>query len=299
MTALQSIIKEAKSLRAKYPKRFTKWTDYVKQASAIYAAKHKGKSPVGKKKVAKKKVGAAKPVSKHKDTKSHNVNIRVVSGIGALPVGFKGNVLGVKFKVINQFDIYNNVSCIIENETNGDKITVVDGSNLKNNEIQFLNYIKYFTKDKSEINNQIKIRLNKFLSELNKEVKQYNSGKKTTTKKKPLVIKKVVSKPVVHKNTITRVKEVLKSDHKRLKGGYTMTKGNVRMGAINLMAIEDYKKSCELLNKLQNVLNSYQHFYKNSNLTILAKKQGKIDINKLKIKIKELKIHIREQKKLL
>ena len=54
MTALKSIIKEAKSLRAKYPKRFTKWTDYVKQASAIYATKHKGKSPVGKKKITKK-----------------------------------------------------------------------------------------------------------------------------------------------------------------------------------------------------------------------------------------------------
>jgi len=56
MTALQNIIKEAKSLRKNFPKRFKKWTDYVKQASAIYASKHKGKSPVGKKKVIKKKV---------------------------------------------------------------------------------------------------------------------------------------------------------------------------------------------------------------------------------------------------
>ena len=54
MTALQTIIKEAKHLKAKYPKRYLKWTDYVKQASAIYAAKHKGKSPVGKKKIVKK-----------------------------------------------------------------------------------------------------------------------------------------------------------------------------------------------------------------------------------------------------
>jgi len=74
MTALQSIIKEAKSLRAKYPKRFNKWTDYVKQASAIYAAKHKGKSPVGKKKVvkkkvAKKKIGATKKIVKRKVAK--------------------------------------------------------------------------------------------------------------------------------------------------------------------------------------------------------------------------------------
>jgi len=56
MTALQNIIKEAKSLRKNFPKRFKKWTDYLKQASAIYASKHKGKSPVGKKKVVKKKV---------------------------------------------------------------------------------------------------------------------------------------------------------------------------------------------------------------------------------------------------
>jgi len=55
MTALQWIIKEAKALRKKYPKRFKTWTEYVKQASAIYATKHKGKSPVGKKKATVKK----------------------------------------------------------------------------------------------------------------------------------------------------------------------------------------------------------------------------------------------------
>jgi hypothetical protein len=54
MSALQWIVKEAKSLKKSYPKRFTKWTDYVKQASAIYASKHGGKSPVGKKKAVKK-----------------------------------------------------------------------------------------------------------------------------------------------------------------------------------------------------------------------------------------------------
>jgi len=54
MTALQWIVKEAKSIKKAYPNRFAKWTDYVKQASAIYASKHKGKSPVGKKKAVKK-----------------------------------------------------------------------------------------------------------------------------------------------------------------------------------------------------------------------------------------------------
>ena len=54
MTALQIIIKEAKIIKKAYPNRFAKWTDYVKQASAIYASKHKGKSPVGKNKAVKK-----------------------------------------------------------------------------------------------------------------------------------------------------------------------------------------------------------------------------------------------------
>jgi hypothetical protein len=54
MTALQSIIKEAKAIRKKRPS--IEWKKAVAQASAIYASKHKGKSPVGKKK-AKKSVG--------------------------------------------------------------------------------------------------------------------------------------------------------------------------------------------------------------------------------------------------
>lgn len=85
MTALKWITTEAKKLRKQYPKRFATWREYVAQASAIYASKHKGKSPVGK----KHKVGAVKKAAKkspvkseyHKDTKSHNVNIRVMSGV--------------------------------------------------------------------------------------------------------------------------------------------------------------------------------------------------------------------------
>jgi len=52
MTALQSIIKEAKAIRKKNPKM--EWKKAVAQASAIYASKHKGKSPVGKKHAKKK-----------------------------------------------------------------------------------------------------------------------------------------------------------------------------------------------------------------------------------------------------
>jgi hypothetical protein len=120
MTALQVIIKEAKAIRKKSPKM--EWKKAVAQASAIYANKHKGKSPVGKKhavkkkaakKVAKKKavgkyvktvrkgkttdviykrkkIGAVKKsaTTMHKDTKSHNVNIRVMSGMDHYPIRF-------------------------------------------------------------------------------------------------------------------------------------------------------------------------------------------------------------------
>jgi hypothetical protein len=77
MTTLQKIIKDAKSLRAKNPKKYSKWTDYVKEASKKYASKNK----TVKKKATKRKVGVLKPNDKHKDSKSHNVNIRVLSGV--------------------------------------------------------------------------------------------------------------------------------------------------------------------------------------------------------------------------
>lgn len=100
MTALKWIVTEAKKLKKQHPKRFATWREYVAQASAIYASKHKGKIPVGKKhkksvgavkKVARKKVASKKVASKsyHKDTKSHNVNIRVISGPSLLPNNIK------------------------------------------------------------------------------------------------------------------------------------------------------------------------------------------------------------------
>jgi hypothetical protein len=101
MTALQTIIKEAKAIRKRSPK--IEWKTAVKQASAIYASKNKGKKTVTKKKtvkktakkkavgsvkkktakkVARKRVGVVKKATTmHKDTKSHNVRISVMSGV--------------------------------------------------------------------------------------------------------------------------------------------------------------------------------------------------------------------------
>lgn len=80
-SALTAIVKEAKHLRRKYPNRFKKlrkkdqWSKgYIKQASAIYAKKQHGKSPVGKKKK-RKAVGAKRstPVKRKKPSKARRL----------------------------------------------------------------------------------------------------------------------------------------------------------------------------------------------------------------------------------
>jgi len=81
MTALQWIIKEAKILRKKSPKM--EWKKAVAQASAIYSSKHKGKSPVGKKKSAKKVVRkkAAKKIIKKKIGSSKIIDYLKISDL--------------------------------------------------------------------------------------------------------------------------------------------------------------------------------------------------------------------------
>lgn len=86
----KQVVKEASALRKKNPKLTQ--AQAVKQAWAIEYSKGKKVASVGKvkksatkkavKKAApKKKAATKKAVSTHKDTKSHNVNIRVMSGI--------------------------------------------------------------------------------------------------------------------------------------------------------------------------------------------------------------------------
>lgn len=109
MTQLQKIVAKAKSLKKSYPN--TKWTDLIKKASKLVTPAKKSVSGINRKVVAKKsapikplikkriesksdfamagvkkKKATKKTVKKsparsmHKDTKSHNVNIRVMSG---------------------------------------------------------------------------------------------------------------------------------------------------------------------------------------------------------------------------
>ena len=81
MTPLQWIIKEAKAIRKKNPKM--EWKKAVAQASAIYASKHKGKSPVGKKHAVKKKAAKKKAVGKVDPNKAFKKQMQVSKTINA------------------------------------------------------------------------------------------------------------------------------------------------------------------------------------------------------------------------
>jgi hypothetical protein len=113
MTQLQKIVAKAKTLRKSYPN--AKWTDLIKKASKLVTPAKKSVSGikrtivkksapaiplikkrivsksdfamagVKKKKATKKAIKKSPARSMHKDTKSHNVNIRVMSGVDLQP----------------------------------------------------------------------------------------------------------------------------------------------------------------------------------------------------------------------
>ena len=96
----KKVVAEAKKLRKKNPKLTQ--AQAVKQAWAIsYSKKKVGAAP--KKKSLKKK-SAKKSSSYHKDTKSHNVNIRVMSGINYEK--YSAQKISLLSKIMN--DIRNN-----------------------------------------------------------------------------------------------------------------------------------------------------------------------------------------------
>jgi hypothetical protein len=243
----KAVVAEAKKLRKKNPKLTQ--AQAVKQAWAISYSK------------AGKKLGEY-----HKDTKSHNVNIRVVSGIkinykrgklGALPVGFTGSILGLKFRVYNQFNLDGTVTAqVVENDPKGYLIVEINGrpGEAKAAANKFYGTIgRNVTDDLSDKDEKIlKSRIFKFLDQLSKDVKAYNSGKDKRTKKKEklTITKQKEKKPTTVKD---KIKNVLRSDKKRLKYGYTIVPGKVmagikrkRIGAMPTFSDPDAAREIEL-----------------------------------------------------
>jgi hypothetical protein len=123
-------------------------------------------------------------------------------GIGALPVGLKGRLYGQPFKVVIQYDAFGGVRAqIIEDEPGGGMITEVAG---RAGEIStkagafsdwaFNRYRKdqganydsasdYYRKVRDNDKRDIAKRSEAFVKNLFQEVKDFNAGKDTKTKK--------------------------------------------------------------------------------------------------------------------
>lgn len=247
---------EAKKIRAKDPK--------LSQAEAVKKAFAK---LYGVSSSAKKKAPAKAVRSSHKDTKSHNVNIRVMSGtkkrVGALPVGFTGKFLGWPFKVLNQFTLDGGVTAqIVELDPPGKIIAELDGRKedveraytkiFQKIAIPYaaLN-VEYNKKYAKQDQKHVEKKVREFLTQLNKEVSDYNSGKDRKTKTaKPAVIKYTAK--VKKLAVVDQIKSLLAANSQRLKNGYTLVKGKPRIkesaiGAIKRDAVQSLKKMTDTL----------------------------------------------------
>ena len=256
---------EAKKIRAKDPK--LSQAEAVKKAFAkLYGVKKTAtKKAVAKKTVAKKKPARKKVGEYHKDQKSHNVNIRVVSGVkkrvGALPVGFTGKFLGWPFKVLNQFTLDGGVTAqIVELDPPGKIIAELDGRR-EDVERAFQKIFNKILKPYSELSEtatpgtwnkkSVPVAIKKFLTQLNSEVSKYNSGKDRKTKTaKPAVIDYTAK--VKKMAVVDQIKSILAANTQRLKNGYTLVKGKPRIkenaiGAIKRDAVQSLKKMTDTL----------------------------------------------------
>jgi hypothetical protein len=262
---------EAKKLRAKNPK--LSQAEAVKKAFAtLYGTAKKAapkktvKKKAAPKKVAKKKIGA------HKDTRSHNVNIRVVSGvkrkIGALPVGFTGKFLGWPFKVQNQMTLDGGVTAqIVELNPPGSIVAELNGriadAERSANAIRSI-VIKqkypgsdrnYYNSLKEKEKKSVDRSILNFTKQLNSEVNKYNSGADKRTKQaKPAVIKYTAT--VKKMALVDQIKKILADNNKRLKRGYATVPGKPRIkgdivGAIKTDAADSLKKMISHLSAVQ------------------------------------------------
>jgi len=316
MTQAQKIAKDKIKKAIEYRK---KTGVSLKEAFAHIYGKKVGavkKKSASKKKAAPKKKAALKKVTgSHKDTKSHNVNIRVVSGykkVGALPIDFKGNFLGYRFKVLNQYQLDGGVTAqIVEIDGRGDIIIELSGNTRENDRAAAVLYsgaiasgkdIFLDDKDKKDLQKRIK----SFVVGLNKEVAAYNSGKDTSKKKSKGL--KIVYKPETKKLAVVdQIKSILKSNKKILKGGYTLKTGVIRekkvagikvvsgIGKIGSEMINELKVAHDKLIKWQKVLSALD--IEKAKVSKEIKPVVAMDIKRVKDAIKEQKIHIQQLKK--
>jgi hypothetical protein len=283
----KKVVAEAKKLRNKNPKLTQ--AQAVKQAWAMTYSK--------------KDVSVS---GYHKDTKSHNVNIKVVSGIkisrkpgkiGALPIDFTGSVLGLRFRVYNQFNLDGTVTLqIVENRPGGDLIANVDG---RTGEVETATnkfWGKIDGKERQLLGKsgetKVKKTIKDFIQNLHKEVKEYNSGKDTRTKKGQRL--NVKATPKVSKGPKDQIKDILRTEKKRLKYGYTIVPGKVMSGVYSpssYVFVIRLEKVVKEIAQREEVINSVKSRRKE-----LVEKNGKMWYNKWLRDAKKIVTQLKQEK---
>ena len=148
--------------------------------------------------------------------------------LGALPVGFKGNIYDIPFKIVNQYDIYNDVSALMEDTNTGNRIVAFDGKgSAKDKAEAIVSYISKATNIQGGYRDdkQLYSRMLKFATNMQKEVKDFNAGKKKTIKKEPLKI-------LAPKNIVTtkkRLPSVIKLINKTIDKVYKKSKAKKKV----------------------------------------------------------------------
>jgi hypothetical protein len=216
----------------------------VKKAALKKKAAIKKKAAL-KKKAPVKKAAPVKAAPTKTTIKKYN-SITTVSGIGALPIDFKGSFLGYKFYIVNQYQLDGTVTAqLIEIEGKGNIIGSLSGNPKENDRVtaaliggalatgktMIQPEGKYFSeRERKAINKDLfdlEKKIKSFVVNLNKEVAAYNSGKDTSKKKSKGL--KIVYKPETKKmSVLEEIKTILKSNKKILKGGYTIKSGVIR-----------------------------------------------------------------------
>lgn len=192
MTQAQKIAKE----------KFKKAIAYRKKTGAslkeAFAFVYGRKVSFAKKKSAPKKKAASKKM-------------------GALPNTFKGVIMDIEFKVYHQYDIYGGVTSIIEDTENGNTIAKIDGKGTaKDKSESFYNYLSKYSKwNKKDYAPSLKGKLNKFVSNLHQEVKDFNAGRKKTIKATPIKIDEPKNKIVKFKPKKSAKQKIKKSVQKQ------------------------------------------------------------------------------------
>ena len=170
MTTLEKIVKKAQALKKSYPKKFAKWTDYVKEASKEFKKlpdRMKKKTNIGKiKKTTKKKAVYKDNVKNVSDL----IKKKIKSKKLIMPHGYqvsKSKINGNSIGSINQKYIteLNNINREIENAKNNiNSLKTLKTNDLKNFKLSFkqeildryINRTKYLKKQLIQIKKQIK-----------------------------------------------------------------------------------------------------------------------------------------------